>query len=89
MHNFYLPVVSRLFPSLFPIIVDEVWFASLLIIVSLLGAHIRKERNPDVLLIACKDIGLAARTEKTKYMEVGCRRGMMENEHIKMGSNSY
>jgi hypothetical protein len=37
----------------------------------------------------CKDVGLAVNTEKTKYMEVGCRRGMMENEHIRIDSSSY
>ena len=42
-----------------------------------------------VLLNALKDIGLAVNTRKTKYMEVGRRRGMMANEHIKVGSNSY
>ena len=30
-------------------------------------------------LNACKDIGLAVNTGKTKYMEVGCQRGMMVN----------
>ena len=29
------------------------------------------ERNADVLLNACKDIGLAVNTGKTKYMEIG------------------
>jgi hypothetical protein len=33
---------------------------------------------------ACKDIGLAVNTEKTKYMEVGRHRGMMPNEHIRI-----
>ena len=28
------------------------------------------ERNADVLLNASKDIGLAVKTEKTKYMEI-------------------
>ena len=40
------------------------------------------------ILIACKDIGLAANTGQTKYMEIGCHRGMIANEHIKIGSNS-
>ena len=43
------------------------------------------ERNADVLLNACKDIGLAVNTGKTKYMEIGRHRGMIANEHI----NSY
>ena len=42
----------------------------------------------DVLLNACKDIGLAVNTGKTKYMEIGCHRGIISNEHIKIGSNS-
>ena len=37
---------------------------------------------------AYKDIGLAANTGKTKYMEIGRHRGMIANEHIKIGSNS-
>ena len=32
-----------------------------------------------------QDIGLG----KTKYMEVGRHRGMIANEHIMIGSNSY
>ena len=47
------------------------------------------ERNANVLLNACNDIGLAVNTEKTKYMETGRHRGMIANEHIKIGSNSY
>ena len=39
------------------------------------------ERNADVLLNACKDIGLAVNTGKTKYMEIEHRRGMMANEN--------
>ena len=43
----------------------------------LIGDDIRTiERNADVLLNACKDIGLAATTGKTKYMEIGRHRGM-------------
>ena len=38
---------------------------------------------------ARKDISLAVNTGKTKYMEIGCHRGMIANEHIKIGSNSY
>ena len=47
------------------------------------------ERNADVLLNACKDIGLAVNIGKTKYMEIGRHRGMIANAHIKIGSNSY
>ena len=42
-----------------------------------------------MLLNACNDIGLAVNTGKTKYMEIGCHRGMIANEHIRIGSNSY
>ena len=35
------------------------------------------------------DIGLAINTWKTKYMEIGRQRGMIANEHTKIGSNSY
>ena len=48
--------------------------------VNLIGDDIRTiERNADVLLNACKDIGLAVNTGKTKYMEIGRHRGMTEN----------
>ena len=43
----------------------------------------------DVLLNACKDIGLAVNTGKTKYMKTGRHRGIMENEHIMVGTDSY
>ena len=56
--------------------------------VNLIGDDIRTiERNADVLLNAYKDIGLAVKTGKTKYMEIGRHRGMIENAYI--GSNSY
>ena len=42
-----------------------------------------------MLLNACKIFGLAVNTGETKYMDVGCHRGMMTNEHITIGSNSY
>ena len=42
-----------------------------------------------MLLNACKDIVLAVNTGKTKYMEIGRHRGMIANEQIKIGSNSY
>ena len=44
--------------------------------VNLIGDGIRTiERYSDVLLNACKDIGLAVNTGKTKYMEIGRNRG--------------
>ena len=36
----------------------------------------------DSLINACKDIGLAVNTGKTKYMEIGRHRGMIANAHI-------
>ena len=42
-----------------------------------------------MLLNACKDIGLAVNTGKTKYMEIGRHRGTIENAHIKIGRNAY
>ena len=38
------------------------------------------ERNAEVLLNACKDVGLAVNTGKTKYMEIGRNQGMIVNE---------
>ena len=39
---------------------------------NLIDYYIRTiDRNADVLLNACKDIGLAVNTGKTKYMEIG------------------
>ena len=44
--------------------------------VNLIGNDIRTiERNTDVLLIVCKDIGLTVNTGKAKYMEVGHHHG--------------
>ena len=40
-------------------------------------------------LNACKDIGLAVNTGKTKYMEIGRRRCMIANKHIGISSISY
>ena len=58
--------------------------------VNLTGGDIRTiERNAYVLLNACKDIGLAVNTGKTKYMGIGRHRGMIANAHIKIGSDSY
>ena len=57
---------------------------------NLIGDDIRTiERNADVLLNDCQNIGLAVKTRKTKYMETGRNRGMIANEHIRIGSNSY
>ena len=42
-----------------------------------------------LLLNGSKDIGIVVNTGKTKYMDIGRHRGMIANEHIKMGSNSY
>ena len=42
-----------------------------------------------MLLNACKDIGLAVNTRKTKYMEMGRYRGMIANAQVKIGSNFY
>ena len=54
--------------------------------VNLIGNDIRiTERNADVLLNSCKNIGLAVNKRVTKYMEVGRHRGMMTNEHITTG----
>ena len=50
--------------------------------VNLICDGIRIERNSGVLLNACKHIGLAVNTGKTKYMEIGRHLGMIENEHI-------
>ena len=44
---------------------------------------IAEQKYPDMLLNACKDIGLGVNTRKTKYMELARHRGMMENEHSK------
>ena len=40
-------------------------------------------------LQTCMDIGLAVNTGKIKYIEIGRHRGVIANEHIKIGSNSY
>ena len=41
------------------------------------------------LLNDCKVIGLAVNTRKSKYMEEGRHRGLVANEHITGGRNSY
>ena len=57
--------------------------------INLISDDIRIERNADVLLNACKDIGLTVNIGESKYMKVGCHRGMMTDELITVGSNSY
>ena len=57
--------------------------------VNIIGDIRTVERNAHVLLNACKDIGLPVNTGKTKYMEIRCNRGMITNEHMRIGSNSY
>ena len=56
--------------------------------VNLIDDDIRTiERNTDVPLKSCKDIGLAKHREN--YMEVGCHWGIMANEHTRIGSNLH
>ena len=58
--------------------------------VNLIGVDIGAiQRNTEVLLNACKGIGLAVNTGKTKYMEIGSYLGMVANEHVRICSNSY
>ena len=58
--------------------------------INLIGDDIRTiERKVHVLLNACNGIGLAENTGKTMYMEIGRHRGIIANEHIRIGSNSY
>ena len=67
---------------------SETLFFILLIYIA--GDNIRTiEGNADVLLNACKDIGLAVNRGKTKYMEIGRHQDMIANALIKIGSNSY
>ena len=57
---------------------------------NLIGDGIRAiERNADVLLHSCKEIGLGVNIGKAKFMEVGHHRGRMANEHITVDSYSY
>ena len=42
-----------------------------------------------IKLNAYKGIGLAVNTKKTRYMEIGRQRGMIANEHIRIGDNPY
>ena len=58
--------------------------------VSLIGGGIRTiERNVDVLLNACRDVGLTVNKETTMHTGVGRHRGMVTNEHISITNNSY
>ena len=41
------------------------------------------------LIAVSKDIDLVVNIRKTKYMEVGRHRGIIENEHVTVGSNVY
>ena len=48
--------------------------------VNLIGDDVRMvKRNAHVLFIAYEEIGLAVNIGKTKYMEIGPHRGMMEH----------
>ena len=49
--------------------------------VNSIGDDITIERYGDVLLNACKVIGLAVNIGKTKYMEIGRHRGVIANAH--------
>ena len=51
--------------------------------VNVICDDIRTRRNADMLLNACKNIGLAVNTGETKCMEIGRHRGIITNEHIK------
>ena len=57
--------------------------------VTLIGDIRIIERNGDMLLGVCKDIGLAVNTGKTKYLEKRHNQGMIANELNSIGSNSY
>ena len=46
-------------------------------------------RTANVLLNSFNDIDLAINTGKTKYVEVGCHPGVMTNENINTGTNTY
>ena len=58
--------------------------------VSLICNYIwRIETKADMLLNACKDIGLAVKIGNIKYMKAGCHRDTLANEHITVVSNCY
>ena len=48
----------------------------------------RVKRSPERLQTHLKNM-LHNKAGKTKYMEIGRHRGMIANEHIRIGSNSY
>ena len=51
--------------------------------INLIGDDIRTiKRNVDVLLNASKDFGLAVNTGKTKYMEIGRHRGVIDRKSV-------
>ena len=53
--------------------------------VNLTGDDIRTiERNADILLNSCKDTG-----QQCRYMEIRRHQGMVVNNYITIGSNSY
>jgi hypothetical protein len=56
--------------------------------VNLIGDDIKTIKNAEMLLNLCKNIGLAVNLGKTNYVKIGLHRGMIANEHIKIGSNS-
>ena len=45
------------------------------------------QRNADVIINACKNIGITVNTGKTNYVEVGHLLCMMTSEHILIGSS--
>jgi hypothetical protein len=47
------------------------------------------KKKADVLLNACKDVGLAVKIGKTKYMEIERNRGMRANANTRVCSNAY
>ena len=55
--------------------------------VNLIGDYIRIKRKTGVLLNDSKDIGLALKTGKTRYMKVGRLRDQMANEHTMIGKS--
>ena len=57
---------------------------------SLIGDYIGTiERNTEVLLNAVKDKGLAVKSGKTKYMQIGRHRGMIANAYEKVKTLKY
>ena len=58
--------------------------------VDVIGDDIRTiEKKNRRVVNSCKNIGLAANSGKTKYMEVGRHQDRMVNQQIYIGSNSY